>query len=204
MKELQNLNSKENKKMKTDKNTFEIIFFARGGQGAKTASELVAHAAVAEGKFVKAFPFFGPERSGAPTKMFLRISNRKLQTQEPVVDPDAVVIMDETVIGSQDVAKNLDRHESLIINSKRESEEIRKEIPHFKGKIFAIDANGIAGRITGSSNPNMVLVGKLLKITEVVSLESAAEIFKEVFLEKLGKELTEKNIQAMEAGYDEL
>ncbi len=190
--------------MKLNKDTFEIIFFARGGQGAKTASELVAHAAVNEGKFVKAFPFFGPERSGAPTKMFLRISDKPLRTQEPVTDPDAVVIMDETVIGSQDVAKNLDRHEVLIINSKRDIEEIRKDVAHFKGKIYAIDANGLASQTTGSSNPNMVLVGQLIKITEVVSLESAAEIFRGVFLEKIGKELTEKNIQAMEAGYDEL
>ncbi len=190
--------------MKLNKDTFEIIFFARGGQGAKTASELVAHAAVNEGKFVKAFPFFGPERSGAPTKMFLRISDKPLRTQEPVTDPDAVVIMDETVIGSQDVAKNLDRHEVLIINSKRDSEEIRKDVAHFKGKIYAIDANGLANQTTGSSNPNMVLVGQLIKITEVVSLESAAEIFRGVFLEKIGKELTEKNIQAMEAGFDEL
>ena len=188
--------------MKQHKDTFEIIFFARGGQGAKTASELVAHAAVAEGKFVKAFPFFGPERSGAPTKMFLRISDQKLRTQEPVTDPDAVVVMDETVIGSQDIAKNLDEHEVLVINSKRESEEIRKDIPHFKGRIYAIDANGIASRITGASNPNMVLVGQLLKITEIVSLESTAQVFRGVFLEKLGKDLTEKNIQAMEAGYD--
>ncbi len=190
--------------MKLNKDTFEIIFFARGGQGAKTASELVAHGAVAEGKFVKAFPFFGPERSGAPTKMFLRISGKKLRTQEPVTDPDAVVVMDETVIGSQDVSKNLDQHEVLIINSKREGEEIRKDVPHFKGKIYAVDANGIASRITGASNPNMVLVGQLIKVTEVISLESAAEVFRGVFLEKIGKDLTEKNIQAMEAGYDEL
>lgn len=190
--------------MKQNKDTFEIIFFARGGQGAKTASELVAHAAVNEGKFVKAFPFFGPERSGAPTKMFLRISHRQLRTQEPVTDPDAVVIMDETVVGSQDVANNLDQHEVLIINSKRNTEEIRKDVPNFKGKIYAIDANGVASRITGSSNPNMVLVGQLLKITEVVSMESAAEVFRGVFLEKIGKELTEKNILAMIAGFDEL
>ncbi|NTV40823.1 MAG: pyruvate synthase [Candidatus Moranbacteria bacterium] len=188
--------------MKQYKDTFEVIFFARGGQGAKTASELVAHAAVNEGKFVKAFPFFGPERSGAPTKIFLRVSNSKLRTQEPVIDPDAVVVMDETVLGSQDVSKNLDQHEVLIINSIRESEEIRKDVPHFKGKIFAIDANGIAIRVTGSPNPNMVLVGQLLKITEIVSLEGAARVFRGVFLEKIGKDLTEKNIQAMEAGYD--
>ena len=190
--------------MKLNKDTFEIIFFARGGQGAKTASELIAHAAVREGKFVKAFPFFGPERSGAPTKMFLRVSDKEIRTQEPVSDPDVVLVLDETVMDSQDVVKNLDKHEVLIVNSTNSKEEIRKRVPHFQGSIHTVDGNGISAQATGRPNPNMVLVGHLIKVTEIVNLESAAEIFREVFVEKIGKELTEKNIKAMEAGYDSL
>jgi pyruvate ferredoxin oxidoreductase gamma subunit len=190
--------------MKLNKDTFEVIFFARGGQGAKTASELVAHAAVLEGKYVKAFPFFGPERSGAPTKMFLRISDKEIRTQEPVNDPDIVVVMDETLMGNSEVTKNLDKNESLIINSKSDPEEIRKKTSDFQGKIHAIDATNIALKITGASNPNTVLVGQLIKISEIISLESANEIFRGVFTEKIGKDLTEKNIQAMRVGYDEL
>jgi pyruvate ferredoxin oxidoreductase gamma subunit len=190
--------------MKMNKNTFEVIFFARGGQGAKTASELIAHAAVREGKFVKAFPFFGPERSGAPTKMFLRVSENVIRTQEPVSDPDVVVVMDETVMDSQDVANNLDKHEVLIVNSINASDEIRKRVPHFEGSIHAVDGNGISAEATGRPNPNMVMVGHLIKVTEIVKLETAAEIFREVFVEKIGKEMTEKNIKAMEAGYDSL
>jgi len=191
--------------MKFNKDTFEVIFFARGGQGAKTASELVAHAAVAEGKYVKAFPFFGPERSGAPTKMFLRISENPIRTQEPVIDPDVVLVLDETVMeGNEEITKNLDRHESLIVNSVKNPQELKKLVPHFLGKIHAIDGNRIAIEKTGASNPNMVLVGQLIKVSEIVSLESAAEVFRSVFTEKIGKELTEKNIQAMYAGYDSL
>jgi pyruvate ferredoxin oxidoreductase gamma subunit len=190
--------------MKLNKKTFEIIFFARGGQGAKTASELIAHAAVLEGKFVKAFPFFGPERSGAPTKMFLRVSEDEIRTQEPVNDPDIVVVLDETVMESQDIAHNLDEHESLIVNSTKTPEMIRKMVPHFKGAVHVVDGNGIAQSVIGSTNPNMVLVGKLIKISDIVTLESAAQIFRGVFTEKIGKEMTEKNIAAMERGYDEL
>jgi len=188
--------------MKYNKDTFEVIFYARGGQGAKTASELVAHAAVAEGKFVKAFPFYGPERSGAPTRMFLRVSDREIRTQEPVEDPDVVVVMDDTLIGVQDVTKNLDERESLIINTKKSLTELRAALPHFSGKIHAIDATAIALEKTGNPNPNTVLVGQLIKVSEIVSLDSAAEIFREVFTEKIGQELTEKNIVAMETGYD--
>jgi pyruvate ferredoxin oxidoreductase gamma subunit len=190
--------------MKFGKNTFEVIFFARGGQGAKTASELIAHAAILEGKYVKAFPFFGPERSGAPTKMFLKISENEIRTQEPVVDPDVVVVLDETVIDCQDVSRNLDKNESLIINSKKDPEEIRKKIPNFEGKIHTLDATGIALKITGNPNPNMVLMGYFIKISEIISLENAMQIFREVFVPKIGKELTEKTIQAMQAGYDEI
>jgi len=191
--------------MKFNKNTFEIIFFARGGQGAKTASELVAHAAVREGKYVKAFPFFGPERSGAPTKMFLRVSDEPIRTQEPVVDPDVVVVLDETVMeNNEEITKNLDRNESLIVNSTLSENEIRKVVPHFQGKIHAVDATHIALNVTGAPNPNMALVGKLLAVSGIVSLDSAAEIFRAVFTEKIGKELTEKNIAAMQAGYDDL
>jgi pyruvate ferredoxin oxidoreductase gamma subunit len=190
--------------MKFNKPTFEVIFFARGGQGAKTASELVAHAAVEEGSFVKAFPFYGPERSGAPTRMFLRVSDREIRTQEPVDDPDVVVVMDDTLLGGQDVTKNLDKNESLIINTKKSVEDILKYVPQFQGKIHALDATGIALEITGNPNPNTVLVGKLIGLSEVVSLESAAKIFRGVFTEKLGKDLTEKNIAAMQAGFDSL
>ena len=190
--------------MKFNKDTFEVIFFARGGQGAKTASELIAHAAILEGRYVKAFPFFGPERSGAPTRMFLRISEKEIRTQEPVVDPDVVVVLDETVIDCQDVVKNLDKNETLIVNSKRDSEEIRKKIPNFEGRIRTIDATGIALKITGNPNPNMVLMGHFIKISEIITLENAMQIFRNVFIPKIGKELTEKTIQAMQAGYDEI
>ena len=190
--------------MKFNKKTFEVIFFARGGQGAKTASELVAHAAVEEGSYVKAFPFYGPERSGAPTRMFLRVSDEPIRTQEPVDDPDVVVVMDDTLLGTQDITKNLDKNESLIINTKKSIDEIRKGLPKFEGKIHALDATSIALEVTGNPNPNTVLVGKLISLSEVVSFEAAARIFRGVFTEKIGKELTEKNIKAMQKGYDSL
>lgn len=190
--------------MKSHKNVLEIIFFARGGQGAKTASELLAQAAVREGKFVKAFPYFGPERSGAPTKMFLRISSKEIRTQEPIVDPDVVVVMDETVMENQDVVKNLDKNEFLIVNSKFTKEEVKKKIPEFNGVIHVVDGTGIALEITGNSNPNVVLVGKLVQLTDLVSLDSVVDIFREYFTPKIGKELTEKNILAIYAGHDSL
>ena len=83
-------------------------------------------------------------------------------------------------------------------------EEIRKNIPKFEGRIHTIDATGIALKLTGRPNPNVVLVGQLIKISEIVSLDSAAKIFRKVFVPKIGKELTKKNIEAMQVGFDEL
>jgi pyruvate ferredoxin oxidoreductase gamma subunit len=188
--------------MKFNKDTFEIIFFARAGQGAKTAAEIVAQAALKESKFVQAFPYFGPERSGAPTKAYVRISNDPIRQHEPVTDPDLVVVLDETLLASQDVSKNLDHNESLIINTKRSREEIRKELSHFQGSVHAIDALSIALDITGAPAVNSVILGKLVNVSEAVKLESVISEFKKLFEKKIGKELTEKNVRAIEEGYD--
>jgi len=192
--------------VKYHKNIFEIIFYARGGQGAKSAAEMIAQAAVKEGKFVQAFPQFGPERSGAPTKTFVRISDSEIRTHEPVTDPDVVVVLDETIIDSEIVTTNLDRKEALIINSKKTPEEVRAKLAmvggKFEGRIYAVDANGISMEIIGQPRPNTVILGKFVQVTEAVKLESVVSEFRNIFEEKIGKENTDKNILAIEKAYD--
>jgi pyruvate ferredoxin oxidoreductase gamma subunit len=190
--------------MKFNKDIFEIIFFARAGQGAKTAAELIAQAALKEGKFVQAFPFYGPERSGAPTKAYVRVSEKPIRQHEPIVDPDAVVVLDETLLASQDVSKNLDREEFLIINTKKSPEEVRKKVDHFLGAIHSLDALSMALQITGQPSINSVILGKVVQVTEVVKLESLIDEFRKLFERKLGKEMTEKNVKAIQEGYDSL
>ena len=187
--------------MKYHKEMLEIIFYARGGQGAKSTAEILAQAAVAEGKFVQAFPQFGPERSGAPTKTFLRISNSNIRTHEPVIDPDIVVVLDETILESEKVTDNLDQNEFLIVNSQKTPAEIKDKIG-FNGKIYTVDANGISLAIIGQPRPNTVILGKLVQVTEVARLESVTEEFRKIFEHKIGKEATDKNILAIEKAYD--
>ena len=182
--------------------TFEIIFFARAGQGAKAAAEIIAQAAVSEGKFVQAFPFFGPERSGAPTKSFVRVSEIPIRTHEPIADPDAVVVLDDTLLGSVDVAENLDMNESLIINTSKSHDEIKKSVPKFRGKAYLIDGNKISSAIIGQPRPNSVILGKIANVTGVVKLESIFSEFRKLFAPKIGKEEAEKNVRAIESGYD--
>lgn len=189
--------------MKYHKDVMEIIFFARGGQGAKSAAEIIAQAAVTEGKFVQTFPSFGPERSGAPTKTYLRVSEKPIRSKEPIVDPDVVVVLDETLLESQIVTEGLDKNEALIINSTKTPQEIKNSIK-FNGKIYPVDANAISLSIIGQPRPNTVILGKLVQVTELVSLESITREFEKIFLEKIGKENCEKNILAIERAYDSI
>ncbi|MDR3559778.1 MAG: 2-oxoacid:acceptor oxidoreductase family protein [Candidatus Pacebacteria bacterium] len=193
--------------MKYHKDIFEIIFFARGGQGAKTAAEIIAQAATGEGKFVQAFPNFGPERSGAPTKTYLRLSDSPIRTHEPVIDPDVVVVLDDTLIDSQDVTFNLDKKEALVINTTMSEHEIREKIVNiskaaYEGQIYAVDASGISLEVVGQPRPNTVILGKFIQVTEAVKLESVILEFRKIFEAKIGKENCEKNVLAIEKAYD--
>ncbi|MDD3498241.1 MAG: 2-oxoacid:acceptor oxidoreductase family protein [Candidatus Moranbacteria bacterium] len=190
--------------MKFYKDTLEIIFFARAGQGAKSAAEILAQAAVAEGKHIQAFPYYGPERSGAPTKAYVRISSRPIRTHEPITDPDLVVVMDDTLLKTENVTKNLDENESLIVNTKKTEEEIRKLAKGFKGNIKTIDAIGIAEDTIGQPRPNGVMLGKIVSVIKVVKLENVFDQFRKIFEKKVGKAITQKNILAIERGHDSL
>lgn len=188
--------------MKYHKDIFEIIFYARGGQGAKTAAEIIAQAALREGKFVQAFPSFGPERSGAPTKTYVRVSSNPIRTKEPIVDPDVVIILDETLIETEKgMTTNLDKNEALIINSIKDSSEIAQQLG-FNGRVYPVDANKISMDIVGQPRPNTVILGKIVQVTEVVQLKSIISEFRSLFQEKIGKENCEKNISAIEKAYD--
>lgn len=187
--------------MKSNKDKFEIIFFGRGGQGSKVAAEILAQAVKREGKHVQAFPQFGPERSGAPTRIFFRSSDKEIRLHEPVLDPDVVIVMDETILDSQDVTFNLDSQEFLIVNTKKSAEEIRTQLG-YKGKVFPVDADGISMEIIGQPRPNTVILGKIVQVTGIASLESVVEEFKKIFEDKIGKESSDKNILAIERSYD--
>jgi pyruvate ferredoxin oxidoreductase gamma subunit len=190
--------------MDTNQDSFEIIFFARGGQGAKVAAEIIAQAAFREGKFVQAFPHFGPERTGAPTRTYVRISEKPIRNHEPIVDPDAVVVLDDTLLLSQKVCEHLDENESLIVNTQKSREEVAAMFTDFKGQTYPIDASSLSAKVVGSPRPNTSILGKLIKVTEIVKIETIIEEFRKIFENKIGKAMTEKNIQAIQEAYDNL
>ena len=189
--------------MKIGKKIFEMVFHARGGQGAKTAAEILAQAALREGKFVQAFPDYGPERSGAPMRTYVRISDEPILTREPVVDPDLVVVLDETLLDSVKVTNNLDEDEIMIVNTAKDRNAVSQKTG-YKGNIYPVDAARISMEIIGQPRPNTAILGKLVKITEVVKLDNVVEVFREKYIGKIGEEITEKNVLAIEKAYDSL
>jgi len=169
----------------------EIRFHGRGGQGAVTSAELLAHAAIREGKFAIALPSFGPERRGAPVLAFARIDERPVRLRSGVYNPDIVVVLDPRLTEVVDVTKGLKKGGLLVINS--------PEKPEFKDvKVAWVDATKIAKENIGLPITNTTMLGALIKAAPLVSLESLIEPLKERF-----GEVAEKNISALKRAYNE-
>lgn len=105
---------------------FEVRIHGRAGQGAKTGGQILAYAAFFEGKTVQAFPEYGSERRGAPTVAYTRISTKEIRTHEPILEPDAVIVLDETYIYTLPVTKGLKDNGVLIVNTTKTPEEVKK------------------------------------------------------------------------------
>jgi len=182
-----------------DKNGLvEIRWHGRGGQGAVTSAELLAQAAISEGKYAQAFPSFGPERRGAPVLAFVRISSQEpIRIRAEIAQPDVVVVLDPGLLSIVNVISGLKKNGVLVINTKKSFKDIEAQF-EAKCKLAKVDATAIAREILGVPITNTTMVGALIKATGVVKLESVVEPLKNRF----GR-LAERNINAMQKAYDE-
>ena len=175
----------------------EIRWHGRGGQGAVTSAELLAQAAINEGKYAQAFPAFGPERRGAPVVAFVRIDNDKpIRVRAEIEEPDIVVVLAAELLRVVDVGSGLKASGILVLNTPKAAEEIIKEFS-FKWTLATVDATRIAREILGVPIVNTTMIGALLKAAGVIKLESLLEPLKHRF----GR-LAEKNINAMQRAYE--
>ena len=167
--------------MKVRGKTIEIRWHGRGGQGAVTSAELLALAAIEEGKFAQAFPSFGPERRGAPVLVFNRLSNTSpIRARVAVTQPDIVVILDPGLIYVTDVTSGLKDGGTVVINTPKTIVDIKSEIGG-PWNVAAVNANVIAREILGVAIVNTTMLGAVLKATRIIELESLAEPIKERF-----------------------
>ncbi len=182
----------------------EVAWYGRGGQGAKTASQFLGEAALDIGKYIQAFPEYGPERAGAPMKAFTRISDEPIYIHSSVKNPDVVIIIDPTLLGAVDVTEGLKDDGVLLVNTEKSPDDIRKKICLKKGKVGTVDATKIALETLKIPMPNMPMLGAFLKINSIVNIDEVSEIVKAKFLKKLGEEKTRANIEGIKRAYSEL
>jgi 2-oxoacid:acceptor oxidoreductase gamma subunit (pyruvate/2-ketoisovalerate family) len=182
------------------KSMMEFRWHGRGGQGAWTASELLARAALDEGKYIQSFPEFGPERMGAPVTAFTRISTEPIRLHCAIYDPDVVVVLDNTLLKSVPVTAGLNRDEDvLIINSSEEPAILKENLRVTKGKVWTVSATEIALRILGAPITNTALLGVVAKATGIVTLEGIEKTLKGRFR----SDLAEKNFAVIKEAYKE-
>jgi pyruvate ferredoxin oxidoreductase gamma subunit len=175
----------------------EVRWHGRGGMGAVTAGELLAKAAIREGKYAQSFPNFGTERRGAPVMAFLRISNELIRIRTNVYNPDVVVVLDPTLFKIVDVTAGLKDDGVIIINSAKSAEHFKKELGP-KYRIAIVNATKIAREAIGLPITNTTMIGAFMKVTEAVDSASMDEELKERF----GKR-ADGNMVAMKRAYDE-
>ncbi|KXB02692.1 pyruvate synthase [candidate division MSBL1 archaeon SCGC-AAA261F19] len=181
----------------------EINWHGRGGQGVITASELIAEAALPEGKYVQANPEFGPERMGAPVRAFTRISDEKIDIHSNIYEPDIVVVLDPTLLGQVNITEGLQEDGVLIVNTSKSKDEIRK-LTGFGGEVHTLDATKIALENIGRPIVNTSCSGALIKITGLVSLENLKDKIRKKFEKKLSSKALEGNLKAVDEAYAEV
>ncbi|MCL2571944.1 MAG: 2-oxoacid:acceptor oxidoreductase family protein [Defluviitaleaceae bacterium] len=147
----------------------EVRWHGRGGQGAKTASELLAAAAFNTGKYVQGFPEYGPERMGAPIAAFTRISDEQIRIHSNIYEPNFVVVIDETLLDCVNVTAGLKEDGAIIVNTSKTPDEIKPSLEGYKGKVCTIDARTIAEECIGRNIPNTPMLAAIIKVSGVMS-----------------------------------
>ena len=184
----------------------EIRWHGRGGQGAKTASLLLADAAFNTGMYIQGFPEYGPERMGAPITAYNRISDEKLTIHSNIYEPDYVVVVDDTLIASVDVTAGLKEDGAIIVNTPMEPDQIRPQLKGYKGKVCTIDARKISMETLGMYFPNTPMLGAVVKVSKVMDEEEFLKDMVESFKHKFAKkpEVVEGNIKALKRSMEEV
>jgi len=184
----------------------EIRWHGRGGQGAKTASLLLADVAFSMGKYVQGFPEYGPERMGAPITAYNRISDVRLTVHSNIYEPDYVVVVDETLLGVVDVTAGLKESGAILINTSHSLDVIRQHLKGYKGKICTIDAKTISMDTLGKYFPNMPMLGAVIAVSKMMDEDTFLNEMEKSFKKKFAKkpEVIDGNVQALRRALKEV
>ncbi|MFH1542051.1 MAG: 2-oxoacid:acceptor oxidoreductase family protein [bacterium] len=186
------------------KEIIEIRWHGRGGQGAKTAALLFGDAALSLGKYIQAFPEYGPERMGAPVASFNRLSDSPITLHCSIHSPSIVLVLDPTLMGSVDVTAGLPDNGTLIVNTSLSAKEIREKISLKGRKVFTVDASKISKDSIGKDIPNTPMLGALVKVSGLLKFEDLIKDLEIKLKKKFAHkpEIIEGNLKAVKTAYD--
>jgi len=184
----------------------EIRWHGRGGQGAKTASLLLADAAFNTGKYIQGFPEYGPERMGAPITAYNRISNSPITIHSNIYEPDYVVVVDDTLLESVDVTAGLKPEGAIVINTTKSPEYLRKALKGYSGNIYCIDARKVSMEALGKYFPNTPMLAAIVKGSGIMTDEALLGDMENSFKHKFAKkpEVIDGNMKALELALNEV
>ncbi|WP_242989142.1 2-oxoacid:acceptor oxidoreductase family protein, partial [Anaerotruncus colihominis] len=184
----------------------EIRWHGRGGQGAKTASLLLADAAFNTGKYVQGFPEYGPERMGAPITAYNRISSERSTVHSNIYEPDYVVVVDETLLSAVDVTAGLKKEGAIVINSGKSPAQLRPLLKGYAGRVFTIDAGRISEEELGKNFPNTPMLAAIVKVSGVVEPDAFVKDMEASFHHKFASksQVIEGNMRALKRSMEEV
>ena len=180
-------------------NLIEIRWHGRGGQGAKTASLLLADAAFNTGKFIQGFPEYGPERMGAPITAYNRISDTPITIHSNIYEPDYVVVVDDTLLESVNVTAGLKEEGAIVINTTKDADYLKSVLKGYKGSVYTIDARTVSIEALGKYFPNTPMLAAIVKVSGIMSDEALLADMEGSFKHKFAKkpEVIEPNMNAL-------
>ena len=183
-----------------DNNLVEIRWHGRGGQGAKTASLLLADAAFNTGKYIQGFPEYGPERMGAPITAYNRISDKPIRIHSNIYEPDYVVVVDDTLLECVDVTSGLKETGAIVINTTKTEDYLRSVLKGYKGEIYTIDARKVSMETLGKYFPNTPMLAAIVKVSGIMDEQEFINDMQGSFKHKFAKkpEVIEGNMKALE------
>ena len=187
-------------------NLIEIRWHGRGGQGAKTASLLLADAAFNTGKYIQGFPEYGPERMGAPITAYNRISDTPITIHSNIYEPDYVVVVDDTLLESVDVTAGLKTEGAIVINTTKSADYLKKVLKGYEGNIYTIDARKVSMEALGKYFPNTPMLAAIVKVANIMTDEALIKDMEGSFKHKFAKkpEVIEGNMKALELALKEV
>lgn len=187
-------------------NLIEIRWHGRGGQGAKTASLLLADAAFNTGKYIQGFPEYGPERMGAPITAYNRISDKPITIHSNIYEPDYVVVVDDTLLTSVPVTAGLKNEGAIVINTTKKPEQLKELLKGYEGAVYTIDARKVSEEALGKYFPNTPMLAAIVKVAGIMTDEQLLEDMKTSFKHKFAKkpEVIDGNMKALELALKEV